>query len=88
MKFSGNRDAKIVWPFSHPPLSPHHIHFPYTFVQSFETIFIEFILIPQASILHAILQMLTLEALDLILRLGFLPGQQLLEEEEIIASVK
>lgn len=57
-------------------------------MQSFETIFIEFILIPQASILHAILQMLTLEALDLIIRLEFLPGQQLLEEDKIIVSVK
>lgn len=70
------------------PTKPSSYSFLYTFVQSFETIFIEFILIPQASILHAILQMLTLEALDLIIRLEFLPGQQLLEEDKIIVSVK
>lgn len=56
-------------------------------MHSFETIFREFILIlkfpyeiAKASVRNAVLWMLTLEALGIILGLGFLSGHQLLEE--------
>lgn len=70
------------------PSENNHIHFCAFFWDHFHRVYFNSLSNPyeiaKASILNAILQMLTLEDLYLILRPGCFPGHWLLEVEELL----